>query len=136
MIEFKISSLLRLAELCGASESDKKKFYMNEVEKLLLNKNEKMNKENEIPISFYRSNCENVKTLLDFINFYGKENILGNYTDIVYQDYKKFLLMRGITEMPYQRSWVTKNICGLTGFKSKRVRVPKTKELKYKYFLP
>ena len=31
----KISAYLRLAELCGTGDEDKKKSYMNEVEKLL-----------------------------------------------------------------------------------------------------
>ena len=41
--DFKISCLLRLAELCGTGEEEKKKYYMGEVEKLLFSTNPDVN---------------------------------------------------------------------------------------------
>ena len=88
-IETKISAYLRLAELCGTGDEEKKKRYMLEVEKLLQNQSEPTLKEKLLD---WVSEFKNFKDYLasDIVCMFASDNNL-NLSDEEYHSLKIFV---------------------------------------------
>lgn len=120
-IQFQINSYLRLADLCGPDEQDKKAEYMEKVESLLL----------ELEDSSYSVSAPMKSSVQSFLKEHGEDDLNDSITAQVYKAYKEYCAVNNfhsVSNIEFSRQ-----ICGITGMRTKDVRIA---GIKMKMFVP
>ena len=124
-VQFQINSYLRLADLCGPDEQEKKIAYMERTESLLM----EMTAESD---SICLSHPHSVKSSIhSFLEEIGTDDLNGQITLQVYRAYKEYCIVNNLS--PVSKIEFSRQICGIKNLKTKDIRVA---GIKMKMFIP